>query len=242
MRLVIFKNRFRMTWPSFQRSSQRCPSYSIYRSLSCSNNQENGMLAIPCCIMTMLPHSHCPLCATITGQEQHGCGPPHPVISRYGSQWFIFVSDTKIETQREEIIWHFGNSTETNWHKRLNGSFTVVTVTLRIGITVLEVSITVTARIKINDNTVYHIWKDAVFSQYWLSTVSACLQNPSQFSFVISATASFDTCSNLRRLRSPVMLFSLYFAHASSMGFKMHIYGGSQTTVWPYFSKMQTIL
>jgi hypothetical protein len=26
-----------------------------------------------------------------------------PVLSRYGSQWFLFVSETKTETQREEI-------------------------------------------------------------------------------------------------------------------------------------------
>jgi hypothetical protein len=33
---------------------------------------------------------------------------------------------------------------------------------LRFGITVHAVTIIVTARIEINDNTVYHIWKDAV--------------------------------------------------------------------------------
>jgi hypothetical protein len=48
----------------------------------------------------------------IFGQEQNGCSPHLPVLSTSGSQCFLFVSENKTETKREEIQQDFVNSTK----------------------------------------------------------------------------------------------------------------------------------
>lgn len=113
----------------------------------------------------------------------------------------------------------------------------VVTFTSRVGVAVLEVSTTVTARSEFSDSAACHICKDAV--SFPVLAFGCFCMSPTHSSFVTSVIASFVTC-NFCRLVSPVTLFSgtivFVLAHASSTGFKSHKYGGSVATVWQYFT------
>jgi hypothetical protein len=68
-------------------------SYGVYGRLSASNVQENSMLVIGCCMMTI---NH-PLCAMIQYlAKKIWLQSPTPVLSRSGSQGFVVVDGVRL--------------------------------------------------------------------------------------------------------------------------------------------------